>query len=201
VDLPLCLDSSNATALKAAVKEVNKPPIINSISGENAIQEAVLPLASEHGCQVIALAMDEKGIPKTVEARLAVITRVMEKTREAGVDDNDVYIDPLVTALATGTDSGLTAFETMKTTHRLFPKVHFTMGLSNISFGLPERTIINRIFLTLAMAHGLDAPIMDPMDKDLMATLLTASLTLGQDPHCMNYIRAYRAGRIGVKKP
>ena len=142
-DTPLCLDSANPQALTAAIEAVDKTPMINSLSGEPARLEGILPLVAEHGCRVIALAMDEVRIPETSEVRV---------------------------------------------------KVHFTAGLSNISFGLPARSFINRAFLTLALAAGLDSAILDPLDQDLRAALLAAELVLGRDDYCLNYTRAYRAG-------
>ena len=200
LDLPLCLDSANIDALKAAIREVDKPPLINSISGEPERLEGILPIVSDNNCEVIALALDEKGIPKDVEARMTVIRNLITETRKAGIPDNKVYIDPLVTALATGADSGIIAFETMRKVRLEFPEVHFTMGLSNISFGLPARSVANKIFLTIALASGLDSAIMDPLDRDLMETLLAAELVLGRDSYCQNYICAYRECRIGRSK-
>ncbi len=145
--------------------------------------------------------MDDNGIPEDVESRLTVIRNLIARTRKAGIADDKVYIDPLVTALATGIKSGIIAFETMRSVHTEFPDIHFTMGLSNISFGLPMRPLVNRTFLTLALASGLDSAIMDPLDRDLVETLLTAKLVLGEDDYCMNYTRAYREGRVGRTKP
>ncbi len=199
VDLPLCLDSANVEALKAAVKAVKKTPLINSISGESGRLEGVLPLVKDHDCEVIALAMDGNGIPADVESRLAVVKSLIAETRNAGISDDRIYIDPLVTALATGIQSGQVAFKTMEATRLEFPDVHFTMGLSNISFGLPERKVVNKTFLALAIAAGLDAPILDPLDRDLMEILLTSEMVLGNDNYCLNYIKAFREGKIGNK--
>jgi len=202
VDVPLCLDSANPRALAAAIKEVRKTPLINSISGEPQRLEAILPLVTEHGCPVIALAMDEKGIPKTCEQRMEVVRKVMKVVRASGVPDGNVYIDPLAMALATNTDSALITLDTMRAIRREFPEAHLTMGLSNISFGLPARSYINRAFLTLALDAGLDSAILDPLDREMMAALVAAKLVLGHDRHCLNYTHAYRDGlfhRPGTK--
>ena len=193
-DTPLCLDSANPQALAAAIKVVNKTPLINSISGESQRLEGVLPLVAEHGCRVIALAMDEKKIPETSEARVDVVHKVMGATRTAGVPDEHIYVDPLVMTLSTNIQSGQIFFDTIRAVHAAYPEVHFTAGLSNISFGLPARSFINRTFLTLALAAGLDSAILDPLDQELKAALLVAELVLGRDRHCLNYTRAYRAG-------
>jgi cobalamin-dependent methionine synthase I len=194
VEIPLCLDSANPQALAAAIQVVERTPMINSISGEPQRMEGILPLVAEHGCPVIALAMDDKGIPKTCERRMEVVRKVMEAARASGVPDENVYFDPLAMTLAANTDSALVTLDTMRAIRRGFPDAHLTMGLSNISFGLPARSYINRAFLTLALANGLDSAILDPLDREMQAALVAARLVLGLDRHCLNYTRAYRAG-------
>jgi cobalamin-dependent methionine synthase I len=194
VDTPLCLDSANPEALKVAIQAVNKTPMINSISGEPDRLERVLPLAAEHGCRVIALAMDGKKIPAISADRVDIIHKVMTATRAAGVPDEHIYVDPLAMTIGTKNDSAVTFIETMKAVHEAYPEVHFTAGLSNISFGLPARSFVNRTFLTLAMAAGLDSAILDPLDKEMRAAIITTQLVLGHDKHCLNYTRSYRAG-------
>ncbi len=194
VDIPLCLDSANPAALAVAIKAVNQTPMINSISGEPERLDGILPLVAEHGCQVIALAMEAKKIPETVEGRVAVIETVIQKTRSSGVPDAFIYVDPLAMTIGTNIQSGLIACDTIRAIHQAYPEVHFTVGLSNISFGLPARSYINRAFLTVAMTAGLDSAILDPLDRELRATILATELVLGQDRHCLNYTRAYRAG-------
>jgi cobalamin-dependent methionine synthase I len=193
-DIPLCLDSANPKALAAAMEAVDKTPMINSISGEPDRLENILPLAAEHGCCMIALAMDATRIPETSEARVEVIRKVMEATRSAGVPDERIYVDPLVMTIGTNIQSGQIFLDTLRAVREAYPAVHFTAGLSNISFGLPARSFINRAFLTLAIGAGLDSAILDPMDRELRATLLAAELVLGRDEYCLNYTRAYRAG-------
>ncbi len=194
VDIPLCLDSPNPAALTAAIRVVEQTPMINSISGEPWRLEGILPLVAEHQCPVIALAMDDGGIPETCAGRMDVVHKVMQASRSSGVPDEDMYIDPLVMTLATNTQSAQITLETMRIIHQEYPDVHISMGLSNISFGMPARANINRVFLTLAMAAGLDSAIVDPLDRELKAALVTTRMILGQDRHCLNYTRAYRAG-------
>jgi 5-methyltetrahydrofolate--homocysteine methyltransferase len=193
-DTPLCLDSANPQALAVAMEAVEKTPLINSISGEPERLRNILPLVAEHGCRVIALAMNAKKIPETSEARVAVIHAVMEATRAADVADECVYVDPLVMTIGTNIQSGRIFLDTLRAVREAYPTVHFTAGLSNISFGLPARSFINRAFLTLALGAGLDSAILDPTDRGLRAALLAAELVLGCDNHCLNYTRAYRAG-------
>ncbi len=194
VDTPLCLDSANPQALAVAIQAVRRTPMINSISGEPQRLAGVLPLVAQVGGPVIALAMDATKIPETSEARLAVIHTVLEATRAAGIPDERIYVDPLAMTISTNTQSGPVFFDTLRAVHTAYPAVHFIAGLSNISFGLPARSFVNRAFLTLAVAAGLDSAILDPLDQELKAALLAAELVLGRDRHCLNYTRAYRAG-------
>lgn len=194
VDTPICLDSANPKALGAAIKVVKKTPMINSISGEPDRLEGILPLVAEHNCEVIALAMDDKEIPAKSEARIEIIRKVMAATRSANVPDSKVYVDPLVMTIATNIQSGSVFFETVRVLHEEYPEIHFTSGLSNISFGLPARSFINRAFMSLAIGAGLDSAIMDPMDKELKSAIYAAELVSGKDRHCLNYTRAFRAG-------
>jgi 5-methyltetrahydrofolate--homocysteine methyltransferase len=190
----LCLDSANPKALDVAIKKVSKVPMINSISGEPDRLEKILPIVAEYGCEVIALAMDDKKIPETFEKRLKVIDLVMDATRTAGIPDEKVYVDPLAMTIATANQSAVIACETIRTAKEKYPEIHFTMGLSNISFGLPSRHQINRAFLVLAMQAGLDSAILDPLDNDLVAAILTTEMLMGRDRHCLNYIRAAKKG-------
>lgn len=194
VDTPLCLDSANPKALQAAVQAVRRTPMINSISGEHERLEGILPIVVAHECRVIALALDGKKIPETSAQRMEVIHRIMAATRAAGVPDDRVYIDPLALTLATNARSALIALETMRAVRAEYPDAHLTIGLSNISFGLPARSYINRYFLALAMAAGLDCAILDPLDREIQAAIVTTRLLLGRDPRCLDFIRAARKG-------
>jgi cobalamin-dependent methionine synthase I len=194
VQVPLCLDSANPEALAAAVDVVERTPMINSISGEPHRLDGILPIVAEHGCPTIALAMDGSGIPETSEGRMQVVRKLVEATRANGVPDENVYIDPLAMTLATNTESALITLDTMQAIRQEFPETHLSLGLSNISFGLPARSLINRVFLILTLAAGLDCAILDPLDRELRAVLISAKLVLGHDRHCLDYTRAFRAG-------
>ena len=195
-DLPLCLDSANPAALAAALKFTRTAPLINSISGEPGRLSGVLPLARDHGCPVIALALDDTGIPADAGQRMTVIRRLLAATREAAISDGDVFVDPLVMAVSTAERAGLVALETIAAVRAEFPGAHITAGLSNVSFGLPARHLVNRTFLALAIAAGMDSAIADPLDRELMAALKATELVLGRDRHCLAYTRAYRAGLL-----
>jgi cobalamin-dependent methionine synthase I len=194
VDTPLCLDSANPNALKTAIAKTRKTPLINSISGEADRLENILPIVAEYSCPVIVLAIAEKKIPDSSEKRFEVIARVVETARLRGVPEANLYIDPLAMTLSTNNRSALVAYETMQMVRQAFPDAHLTIGLSNISFGLPARSFINRYFLSLAIQAGLDTAILDPLDREIQAAILTTEMLLGRDPHCMNFIRASRKG-------
>jgi 5-methyltetrahydrofolate--homocysteine methyltransferase len=196
-ELPLSIDTANPKALAAALEVVDKVPLVNSISGERSRLEGVLPQAAAAGSPVVALALDDNGIPGTTEERMAVIRRLVAATRGAGIPDGRVYVDPLVMTISTNVQSANTAVATMRGVKAEFPEVHMTQGLSNVSFGLPARSLVNRTYLTLAVEAGLDCAILDPLDRELRATLLATELLLGKDRHCLAYTRAFRAGLLG----
>jgi len=199
-DTTLCLDSANPRALAAGIEAARKTPMINSLSGEADRLKNVLPLACEYQAELIVLAMDDKGIPKTAEDRLSIVARLVGLTREGGLPDEKLYIDPLITTIATDIQGGNMAFETMRRIREVFPEAHITAGLSNISYGLPLRSLVNRTFAALAIASGLDSAIINPEDRDLMGAIYAAEMILGMDNYCMNFTRAYRAGKIGESK-
>jgi 5-methyltetrahydrofolate corrinoid/iron sulfur protein methyltransferase len=196
VDVPLCLDSANPKALAAALERAARPPLINSISGEESRLTEILPLIPGRTAGVIAMLLDDSGMPKGVEDRLRVAHKILERTRAAGIPDEQVYVDPLVMAVATQQNGALVALETMRTLRAQYPAVRFSVGLSNVSFGLPLRSLVNQAFLTLALYEGLDAAIMDPLDRGVMSALLATEVVLGRDRFCRRYTGAYRAGRL-----
>jgi 5-methyltetrahydrofolate--homocysteine methyltransferase len=175
--------------------------MINSISGEPQRMRGILPIVAEYGCQVIALCMDDKGIPDTAEGRLAVMRKIFEETHRAGVPDERVYVDPLVMTIGTNTEAGRKILATMRAIRAEFPQAHISCGLSNVSFGLPVRALINRTFLVLALEAGMDTAIIDPNDRELNAAMIAADMLLGNDRHCLKYTRAYRLGLLEPASP
>jgi 5-methyltetrahydrofolate--homocysteine methyltransferase len=143
--------------------------------------------------------MDGSTISMNCEGRMAVVRRLFEETRKAGVNDENVFVDALFMSVGTESEACLTALATMRAILAEYPKAHLTGGLSNVSFGLPARTLLNRAFLTLAVAAGLDSAIADPTDRGLMETLYATNALLGLDANCRQYNRAFRAGKIGPK--
>lgn len=194
VDVPLSLDSANPVALEAGLRVNRKgKPIINSITAEEDKFEKVVPLVRQHHALVLALSLDEQGITKTVEDRFAVARRLIELLAAEGIARDQIFLDPLIQPVSVENDFGLIAIEVIRRVKQQFPDVTTTCGLSNISFGLPQRAKLNRCFLVMAMAAGLDSAILDPLDQELMDTVKTSQALLGKDRFCKDYIKAFRA--------
>ncbi|MBE9501345.1 MAG: methyltetrahydrofolate cobalamin methyltransferase [Chloroflexi bacterium] len=196
LDLPLCLDSPNPTALSEAIKHHKGEPMINSISLEEDRFKALLPVITSQPCHVVALCMAQTSMPTTVEERVQVGSELINRLTDEGIPLENIYVDPLVQPVSVGTGMGVATLGAINKIMHDFPGVNTICGLSNISFGLPERRLINRNFLALCISYGLSAAILDPTDKQLMATLLAVEMLLGRDEYCENFIDAYQKGRI-----
>jgi len=196
VDLPLSLDSPNPRALSEAMKRHKGEPMINSISLEEDRFQSLLPVITSQPCHVVALCMARTSMPTTVEERVQVASELITKLTDGGIPLEKIYIDPLVQPVSVDTGMGIATLGAINKIMKDFPGVNTICGLSNISFGLPERRIINRNFLTLCIAYGLSAVILDPTDKQLMTTLLTVEMLLGRDEYCGNFIEAYQNGHL-----
>lgn len=196
IDLPLCLDSPDPAALSEAIKFHKGEPMINSISLEKDRYEALLPLITSHPCHVVALCMKQTAMPVTVEERVEAASELIKKLTDRGIPIEKIYIDPLVQPVSVDTRMGSAIVGAVNKIMRGFPGVNTICGLSNVSFGLPQRGLINRNFLALAVANGLSAAILDPTDRKLMSTLITVEMLLGRDEYCGKYIDAYQNGML-----
>ena len=196
--LPLCIDSPNPEALAAALAVHQNKPMINSISGEKARYAHVLPLVKQYQASVVALGMDDRGIPQDKDQALDVGVKLVNDLSADGVPLNDIYFDPLVRSLATSPGAVLDTLSLMQDMASRFPGLHFVSGLSNVSFGLPERRHLNRAFVVLSVASGLDAVIMDPLDGTMVALIYAAEALMNKDRFCLKYIEAYRHGKLKV---
>jgi 5-methyltetrahydrofolate--homocysteine methyltransferase len=193
VAVPLCLDSGNADALAAALRVCDGKVIINSVDGNADTLEAILPLARAHGSAVIGLTMDRaSGIPKTVEQRVAIARRIVEAVREAGMAASDLIIDCLTLAVSADQSMGPVALETMRIVSGQLG-LNVNMGVSNISFGLPERPLLNATFIAMACAAGLTCAIINPHMAPVVEALQAADVLLGRDRRAMGFLKAYRA--------
>lgn len=196
-DKPLCLDSPDPAALEAALPRVRvRPPMINSITLERGRFERVLALARESGAKLIALCQGEGQPAATVAQKLDLASRMVAQLTSAGIPPADVYIDPLVFPLATDPASAVATLEAISELTRRFAGVHTICGLTNVSFGLPARRLLNRTFLVAAMGRGLDAAIIDPTDAALMSALRAADAVYARDEYCLTFIENFQAGRV-----
>jgi 5-methyltetrahydrofolate--homocysteine methyltransferase len=189
VDLPVCLDSPNPAALSAALKVVRGRALINSVNGETDKLATVLPLVAEYGAAVIALCMDDTGIPPTPGQRLEVANSILEAAHQHGIAPDDILFDPLVMAVGADHNAGMITVETARMI-RTKTGCNMTAGASNVSFGMPDRDMLNTVFLSLLIQVGVNAPISNPLKNAL--TVRAADLLLGRDEYGMNYIKTYR---------
>jgi 5-methyltetrahydrofolate--homocysteine methyltransferase len=193
LDIRLCIDSADAKVLRAGL-EYHKGDtcMINSTKGEQKSMETLIPLAVKHQAHLVALPMDEKGIPSTVEDRLKVCEKIVKRSEQHGLPNNNLLFDPLVLPIATDNKQGTITLNTLSAIKKHFPLVKTIMGLSNISYGLPQRKRLNADFLSMAVYVGLDAVVLNPQDTELINTLRAALALVGKDRHCRRYIRACR---------
>jgi 5-methyltetrahydrofolate--homocysteine methyltransferase len=191
-DTPFAIDSPSAQAILTGLKaNRNGKAIINSITAEKARYDALIPLIKQFDTKVIALCMDDSGMPETYEKRVDIARTLIKNLTSEGVALDDIFIDPMVRPVATGS-------ETIRQIKKEFPDVHIACGLSNISFGLPARKILNQSFLVAAMAAGMDGAIVDPLDKKLMSFVYASEALLGKDDYCMEFLTKFREGEIEV---
>ncbi|KLU59659.1 5-methyltetrahydrofolate:corrinoid/iron-sulfur protein co-methyltransferase [Peptococcaceae bacterium CEB3] len=192
VDVPLCIDSVSPEVVKKGLLTAEGKTMLNSISMEAARLEGMLPLIKEYDCSVIALTMDDNGIPKTAEERIRIAGQLVEVFKRENIDMEKVYFDPLVLPLAVDSNNGVVFFECLSEIKRLF-NGKTVSGLSNVSHSLPKRKLINRNFLTICMSHGMDAAIMDPTDAKITSALIATNLLLNKDRFSRNYLKAFRS--------
>jgi len=199
VDLPLCIDSGRAKPIEAALKLHKGQAMINSVNGDPAKMGEIFPLVKTYGSKVIALTSSkEAGIPATSGERLKVAQTIAKEAQNYGVPLGNIYFDPLVLALSTEYRNGLLFLETLRGIKENLEEAKTISGLSNISFGLPKRSLLNQAFLVLALGQGMDAAILDPTDKALMAMVRAGEALTGKDPFCAQYLRAFREGRFDL---
>jgi 5-methyltetrahydrofolate--homocysteine methyltransferase len=194
VDAPVAIDTPNGEALAAALaihKELNPDgkPLINSVNGEEASLKRVLALVAEYKTAVIGLCMDDDGIPETPEKRLAVAKKIIERAEQHGIPREDILIDCLALTVGADSKAGWTTLEAIRMVKEELG-VNTALGASNVSFGLPERETINGAFLAMAIARGLNCPIVDA--AKVAPYILAADLALGRDEYAMRYLKAYR---------
>jgi len=193
-DIPLCLDSPNPQAIEAALKVITGKCLINSVNGEEKSMNALLPIIKEYGAAVIGLTMDDDGITNDPYKRLAIAEKILERAVKLGIKEEDVIIDPLAMAVSADPQACIVTLETIRLVHEKLG-LNITQGASNISFGLPDREILNIAHLILSIRNGLTCPIANP--EKITAAVRAADLILGRDDFAMRFIE-YSQSSINV---
>jgi 5-methyltetrahydrofolate--homocysteine methyltransferase len=191
-DAPLCIDTADNTALETALSIYKGKALINSVNGEEERLESVLPLVKEYDASVIALCMDDDGIPPTAEDRFNVAAKMIERAEKLGIPADRLIIDPLALTMGSDHTAGKIAIDTIRLVVQEFG-VNITMGASNISFGLPDRAPINATFIAMSILAGLTCPITNPLEEEVTLAIQAADLVMGRDDFGMNWINSFRA--------
>lgn len=198
IQLPLQIDSSNFQAIEEACRYYNGKPLINSVNGKDETMEAVFPVVKKYGGVVIGLALDENGIPPKAEQRFEIAKKIINKAKEYGIDKKDIIIDCLV---LTASAQQKEVMETVKAVSMVKTLgVHTVLGVSNVSFGLPNRPLLNKTFLAMAMSAGLDLPIINPLDQELMNTIDAFNVLYNYDQDATNYIQKQAQSQVVLPK-
>lgn len=196
-DTPIAVDSPNAAICAEAVKFCKNPGLVNSVSMEGDKIAQVFPVIAETKWECAALLCDDTGIPKSAEKRLEVFGNLMKKAEEYHIAPSRLHIDPLIEMLCASEEGIEVVVKVIKEIKKQYPDIHITGAVSNISFNLPFRKIINMGFIVLAMNAGMDSAILDPLNRDLMGIIYATEALLGEDEYCMEYITAFREGIFG----
>ena len=200
LDAPLSIDTTNPDALKVALETHQGKPLINSISLERERMDALLPLVREHSCAVIAQTIESGHIPVTAEERVDIAVQLVDVLVKAGLDAEDIYIDPVLQPVSMAGNAGMETLKAFAKIRNRLPNIHILCGVGNVSFQLPGRSLLDRTFLPMAMAAGADTAIIDPCNNDIMASVAAAEALLGRDEFCMRYITAHREGKLADKE-
>ncbi|MBR6072677.1 MAG: homocysteine S-methyltransferase family protein [Acholeplasmatales bacterium] len=195
-DLPIQIDSSNKDAIEAGCRYYNGIPLINSVNGEDAVMERVFPIAKKYGAIVLGLALDDKGVPKTAEERFEIAKKIIKKAEEYGIPKNRIMIDTLVLTASAEQDLVKETLKGLTLVRGLGVKT--ALGVSNVSFGLPNRGLLNKTFLAMAMYAGLNMPILNPLDTEMMGAIKAYNVLLGIDRGSETYIDTYKDVEISV---
>ncbi len=192
VPAPCCIDSPDPKAIERALAVHQGTAMINSISLEKERFDAMLPMLAGTELKVVALCMSDEGMPETCADRVQIADRLINSLVQKGIPIGNIYVDPLVQPVSTKSTFGVEFLNAIEEIMTKFPGVHTICGLSNISYGLPVRKLLNQNFAVMAIAKGLDSLIINPLDKQMMANLIAAETLAGRDDYCMKYLKAYR---------
>jgi 5-methyltetrahydrofolate corrinoid/iron sulfur protein methyltransferase len=198
VDVPCCIDSPDPKAIEAALAIHKGTAMINSISMEKDRMDNLMPLVAGTDLKVVALCMSDEGMPETADQRMAIAEPLVEALVKNDVPLDNILVDPLVQPVSTNQEFGVQFMTAIERICARFPGIHTVCGLSNISYGLPQRKLLNQTFAAMAIAKGLDGLIINPMDKRMMANIISAEALAGRDEYCSDYLDAFRAERLTV---
>lgn len=198
VDAPCCIDSSDAAAIEAGLSVHKGTPMINSISLEEDRYDKLMPILAGTDFKVVALCMSSEGMPKTVEDRMAITDQLVNGLLQNHVKIDNIYVDPLVQPISVNKDFGKEFLNSIGKIMTTFKGIHTVCGLSNISYGLPNRKLLNQLFMVMAIEKGLDGAIVDPLDRRMMANIVAAEALSGKDEYCMNYLNGHRSGKFNL---
>jgi 5-methyltetrahydrofolate corrinoid/iron sulfur protein methyltransferase len=192
-DVSLALDSTKADVIEEGLKLAKRRAIINSTNADEAKMESIFGLAKKYNSQVIGLAMDKSGVPNNKDKRLELAATIVAKAMDFGINAEDLFLDPIVLPVNVAQNQGCEVLESIREFRMLSdPAPNTTVGLSNVSQGTKFRSLINRTFLTMAVANGLTSAILDPLDKELVEAMITAELILNKNIYCDSFLDAYR---------
>lgn len=199
VSIPCCIDSPDPKVLEEALKIHKGTAMINSISLEEDRYQTILPIIAGTDFKIVALCMSSDGMPQTCDERLKIADKLINGLVKNNVAIDNIYVDPLVQPIGTNDSYGIEFLDAVQGIMTNFKGVHTMCGLSNISFGLPERKFINQMFAVMAISRGLDGLIINPLDNAMMGSIITAETLFGKDEYCMNYLQAFRSGLVTSK--
>jgi len=194
VEVPCCIDSPDPKAIEAGLAAHKGTPMINSISLEKDRYEALMPVLAGTDLKVVALCMSDEGMPETVDDRMAIADKLVNGLLQNNVPLQNIYVDPLVQPVSVNERFGLEFLHTIVKITETFQGIHTVCGLSNISYGLPNRKYLNQTFMVMAIYCGLDAAIVNPTDKKMMAAISSSEAMVGKDEYMGNYLTAFRSG-------
>ena len=196
VDTPCCIDSPDPAAIEAGLSVHRGTPMINSISLEKDRYDKLMPIIAGTDFKVVALCMSDDGMPETVEDRMAIADKLVDGLLKNNVKLENIYVDPLVQPLSVNNNFGIEFLDAIEKIITTFKGIHTICGLSNISYGLPNRKFLNQVFMVMAITKGLDGAIVNPLDKRMMANIIAADALAGKDEYCMNYLKSHRSGHF-----
>jgi len=190
IDLPLQIDTSDTVAMEKAMRVYNGKPLINSVNGKQESMDAVFPLVAKYGGMVVCLALDEEGIPETAEGRIKVAQKIVDEAAKYGISKKDLMIDTLAMTISTGQENSKITLDSLHYIRNTM-NIHTVLGVSNVSFGLPQRENVNTAFFTIALANGLSAGIINPSSETMMKAYHSFCALNGSDEQCIDYINQY----------